>query len=658
MSSYISTAKDQVASIVADVKKTFLNESQVRIAVVGYKDHQDTPNVQFLDFTTSTDDVSRFLGSLTATGGGDIPEDVLGGVRQALNASWKQQTRCIVHIADAPPHGRDLHDLSEDQDNYYETKSEPHHLTYGPLIGQLIQLSINYALLSIHRNTDKMALAFGSIFGSRNAKLLTTNRYCGRLNPDEAYNSDAWMDAKRSFTNVVEPKFEELRLGTAYSQLRHLVVKTVTASVSRSAGRLSMALSKGFTTPGMKSPGMKSPVDLTVIREDGDSTAGLDILGELETAPPQWDVPGWLDETLEVGGFSPAIVVHNASTLNDMMASDDNIKLTVVDITIRARSRSFACGAQRSARYARTVASSDRFVTKSFLESGHGRPEVVEDMRVQALCKAFALEFNGLVKVEPPLDFVVTSCLQDKLKRKDCFSLEPYLQGDYVKYNSNFGYVNETLIDDTFNQMAQAFSHFTFERSWGLLLVNDLQGVGHLFTDPSIQTKDPERFKLSDTNLHEESFKCFFALHECNSICSDLGLKSTREMMASGNFEFRERWPTMDPTVCCSNKFCRSIIRLASAHQSTKFPSHHWCDSCWPQLESSTTRWVCVEPGPNHEYDVSKFFYESQGQLTPRKCPSHMEKDTKGSSTAEVGGRLWNRMKSPDSKGFIDGRAW
>lgn len=87
----------------------------------------------------------------------------------------------------------------------------------------------------------------------------------------------------------------------------------------------------------------------------------------------------------------------------------------------------------------------------------------------------------------------------------ECLSLEPYIEGEYIKYNSNSGWVNEHLVDDHFNQMAQAFSHFSFERSWGRFLVNDLQGVGRVLTDPSVQTQDPERFKLNDTNLGEVS---------------------------------------------------------------------------------------------------------------------------------------------------------
>ena len=112
---------------------------------------------------------------------------------------------------------------------------------------------------------------------------------------------------------------------------------------------------------------------------------------------------------------------------------------------------------------------------------------------------------SGLLKIEPPLDFIVTSCLNKKGLKGECLSLEPFIEGEYIKYNNNAGWINADLVDDPFGQMAQAFSHFSFERSWGRFLVNDLQGVGRVLTDPSIQTQDPERFKLNDTNLGEVS---------------------------------------------------------------------------------------------------------------------------------------------------------
>jgi elongation factor 2 kinase len=47
------------------------------------------------------------------------------------------------------------------------------------------------------------------------------------------------------------------------------------------------------------------------------------------------------------------------------------------------------------------------------------------------------------------------------------FHCEHFIEGEYVKYNSNSGYVKEDK--DHFRLTPHAFSHFTFERCVGLL---------------------------------------------------------------------------------------------------------------------------------------------------------------------------------------------
>ncbi|KAI0835912.1 hypothetical protein F5Y06DRAFT_274734 [Hypoxylon sp. FL0890] len=442
MAGYINAAKEQVRSIMSDIKEAFLNEAEVRIAVVGYKDHRDTLNIQFLDFTRSADRVRQFLNQLEATGGGDKPEDVLGGVRQAINASWYYQSRCIVHIADSPPHGRTLHDLRDDLDDYIKPGSEPHGLLYESLLRQLVQLKINYCLLHIESSTDRMAFVFSRSYAAARAdvKLLPSNTYCIQVSSEHTRASSAtWTSAGL--------QFEELELGTTYGALRHLVLKTATSSASRAANRLSSSLNRGGKTGAISRRGRQPAPDLASIEEDED--AG-DV--PLEKVPPKWDTPGWLDETLVVEGFCPDTVVHRGSTLNNMMALDENIKLSIAELTIYARSKPFAQGALRTSSYARTAASTNRFVVKSFKKSSKGIAHLAEDLRCQALCKAFALEFNALLGAEHSIDFIVTACLQGKSGTSSadkCISLEPFIEGKYVKYNSNGGYVNEGAVNLT-----------------------------------------------------------------------------------------------------------------------------------------------------------------------------------------------------------------
>ncbi|KXX73688.1 Alpha-protein kinase vwkA [Madurella mycetomatis] len=638
MSPYITAAKNQVRSLVDELKAALLYETKLRIAIVGYKDHCDSPNIQFLDFTPSVSTVHSFLNRLTATGGGDQAEDVLGGINQALKATWVHQTRCIIHIADVPPHGSTLHDLKGPADVYPNPGSEPHGLRHESLLSQLIELHVNYTLLRINSSTDRMAFIFQQAYNAAAADctLLAVNKYSRQIVGSQQGGSAGGL------------LFREAELGATLTALQTLVAQIRRRSTAPKAG-----------------------LGLAPIEEEDERAPDV----RLETAIPQWNSLGWLNETLSLEGFGLADIVHGATTLDDMMADDDNILISPQKLTIHKRKLPFAQGALRVAFYTRTAASTNRYVVKSFKRDGSQLAVLAVDMRCQALCKSFALEFNSLVEDGHSVDFLVTACFKGQSTScggDACISLEPFLEGTYVKYNSNTGGVNQKIPNDPANQAAQAFSHFTFERSLGQFLVCDLQGVGGLLTDPVIHTANPSRFPLSRTNLGMEGFKFFFASHECNHVCRELGLRSRRSMLVSREYNFRESWPAMPDTVCCSNNLCRRILRRASANESSNFRGYHWCDSCLLQLEAFKATRICVEPGPAHYFEVSSFFYESQGRNMPHFCEEHRREcvpmaSSRGNRAAErdalvalepgrarasimVTDRLWDSLKSSIEK--------
>ncbi len=100
--------------------------------------------------------------------------------------------------------------------------------------------------------------------------------------------------------------------------------------------------------------------------------------------------------------------------------------------------------------------------------------------------KLWGEEFN---RHNPPKKVdIFMMCVYEFHEREDrpLFHVEHFIDGDYIKYNSNSGFVDGKFC----RQTPQAFSHFTFERSGLELIVVDVQGVGDLYTDPQIHTAE------------------------------------------------------------------------------------------------------------------------------------------------------------------------
>lgn len=106
MSFWMRVVQNQISGIVSSIgpklKETWpALDVKLRFSVVPYRDYGD-PVIPSLDFPSGAsaqsisvvdhyEAVINYINTLEAAGGGDIPEDVLGGLNAALNLSWSIQ---------------------------------------------------------------------------------------------------------------------------------------------------------------------------------------------------------------------------------------------------------------------------------------------------------------------------------------------------------------------------------------------------------------------------------------------------------------------------------------------------------------------------------------------------------------------------------------
>jgi Mg-chelatase subunit ChlD len=117
MERHILGVKNKIATIVESIQRS--HAEICGISFIGYKDWCDgDEHFEVLNFTCNVSLFKSFVSAIVATGGGDIPEDVLGGLKKAaiaLNWPSNSGTRIVFHIADAPPHGNPFYHSYSDE---------------------------------------------------------------------------------------------------------------------------------------------------------------------------------------------------------------------------------------------------------------------------------------------------------------------------------------------------------------------------------------------------------------------------------------------------------------------------------------------------------------------------------------------------------------
>jgi hypothetical protein len=107
MESYIQASKDQCVAISNELKSK-LRDFQFQFGGIFYRDPVDSPSDihQTLLLTDNIESLQSQIGSVSASGGGDGPEDWVGAYQLAVNnINWRNGHRLIIHMADAPAHG-------------------------------------------------------------------------------------------------------------------------------------------------------------------------------------------------------------------------------------------------------------------------------------------------------------------------------------------------------------------------------------------------------------------------------------------------------------------------------------------------------------------------------------------------------------------------
>ena len=416
----------------------------------------------------------KFLSAIRATGGGDYPEDVIGGLNKVNEMEWPPSsgTRVIFHLADAPPHGKGkYHDHADDHPNGHTADKR-----LDVLFAEMKMKGLTYNFGRINTSCDRMLTVFEPYYGEK----------------IEIFDDS---DITKISSSVV-------------SSVMHSVSLTCSRSVSTIGHNAD--LEERYRID-------KSIPEWTEVPVVAGTIVGLDLPSSIEdivsfraltqnTATCKVQVS---ENPFDKGSCRLAFygrVIFSEKDFDEVVFKEMLTKARIEELN---RQR-YMCDLE-----VQTISA------KLAFEFNH-RLKRIEDfpkMKVKFLmAKVIRLETS-------PGNYRFMA------HEKRFRGVSPVM----IKYTNNMNYVisAEKLdeIECLQRDIVLAFSHFSYEITEKYLLVCDLQGVHSrdskgeptvLLTDPAIHCEKHHRF--GKTNHKEGGFKAFFKTHVCNNYCRALGL--------------------------------------------------------------------------------------------------------------------------------------
>lgn len=606
MGAWIDAIKKELSTIIAHIQNEF-QLSDIRVSFVGYRDFSDEKK-QFSihDFTNDIEEIKKFIGKQKAIGGGDLAEDVIGGLSHGLQQSWKSKARYAVLICDAPSHGS----------CYYKGKiddkfpaGDPQGRKLEDLIAQFAKNSIIFYAIRINEITDKMFTILAEAY----------MKECGR--------------------NIVIAN-----LGNSTKSLGFFLVSSISNSVSQTSliedfkGYKEILNNLKLSEFEKKVESISSisfdkiDIESEYIESGNKIKENTEVLSfEIDSSSPDWN---GLHHKPNLQA-----ICHNWFIVKDKNISINwskpLIQKSQISTTICMNEKPFSSGSMRWAFYMKDLDLNQKLVGKipKTLDKNYNLDIMMKDIESLFICNHIINEFNDrIISLVPDENMVMSFVhgfvyeIKDEKLPLKYWWVENYIEGTYEKFNNNAGWESKNIQNTSL--IAHCLSHFSWQYTQGYLMIVDLQGSCGTLTDPQIHCGD--RMRFGKGNLGILGIVQFFLTHNCNFYCEKLGLVNPKNNKKMNDFkknlrEFLDNRLKMPINKEMINKLCdlcRKPYRISSEdyylYRKT-FPEIY-CKNCQFEKEKEMKENICCEPDCKKIFKYSVFWFKMKRTDAPIRC--------------------------------------
>ena len=166
MGVWLEEAKKSIKNIIEEITDNNPG-SKIRISFIGYRDFleiNEERKYYSKEFTENIDDINNYISTLNCSGGGDIPEDIVGALNLAFNMKWESNAKYAILVCDAPCHGRKYHNVSYDRFEF----GDPNGTTLEDIMKKFYEKGITFYCLEIDSSTEKMFKIMKEVYNDNN----------------------------------------------------------------------------------------------------------------------------------------------------------------------------------------------------------------------------------------------------------------------------------------------------------------------------------------------------------------------------------------------------------------------------------------------------------------------------------------------------------